>query len=152
MTLRQVLLETPSLPRVAVPSVPARATAERPPTRLDDRSYSARAALGRRHRIAEPPFGSRPPSHAPLDDGVPCSPFDGVGEETVGYRRLAIRIIQRAFKDMIEPACAAGDRESAWAFLAGSPMLLHWCSVAALDSRTVIVRATALRRRSPVRR
>ena len=92
-------------------------------------------------------------SSRPRDSGGTCagaSPIDDVVEETVGYRRLAIRVIERAFKDMIAPACAAGDRESASKFLAGSPMLLHWCSVAALDSRSVIVRARTLRSRPPV--
>jgi hypothetical protein len=90
------------------------------------------------------------PRETRLDDRGRAGPSDCSVAATVGYQRLAMRVIQRAFKDMIAPACAAGDRESARRFLAGSPMLLLWCSVAALDSRSVIVRANALRSRSPV--
>lgn len=65
-------------------------------------------------------------------------------EEAVMYRRLAAGVIERAFKDMIAPACATGDRESAREFLAGSPMLFLWCSIAALDPHRVIAHAMTL--------
>jgi hypothetical protein len=70
--------------------------------------------------------------------------LDGDVEETVTYRRLALHVIHRAFKDMIAPACAVGDRKTATEFLSGSPMLILWCSVAAVDPRSVIARATTL--------
>ena len=49
------------------------------------------------------------------------------------YRHLAIRVLARAVRDVVEPAGSPTDRESARAFLAGSDMLQHWCRVAALD-------------------
>ena len=61
--------------------------------------------------------------------------------ELVTYRRLALSVIQRAFKDLTTPLCRDDDRDSARAFLSGSDMLLHWCDVAALDPARVIARA-----------
>jgi hypothetical protein len=68
-------------------------------------------------------------------------------EEAATYRRLAVRVIERAFRDITAPTCAAGDRSSAREFLAGSSMLLHWCSVADIDPRYVIARASSLAKR-----
>ena len=62
------------------------------------------------------------------------------------YRRLAIRVIELALRDLTAPACAATDRETARAFLAGSPMLCHWCHVADIDPRRVVAHVTAIRR------
>ena len=76
--------------------------------------------------MASPPFG------------------DDLAAAGVTYRRLAARVIELAFRDLQAPACAAGDRESARTFLAGSPILLHWCQVAALDPRRVIAHARAI--------
>jgi hypothetical protein len=71
---------------------------------------------------------------------------DDPGEAAVTYRRLAVRVIERAFKDMAAPTCPPSDRASAREFLAGSRMLFHWCNVAALDPRRVIARAAMLRK------
>jgi hypothetical protein len=49
------------------------------------------------------------------------------------YRHLAMHVLARAVRDVLEPARSATDRESARAFLAGSVMLQHWCRVAALN-------------------
>lgn len=65
-------------------------------------------------------------------------------EQALVYRLLAMRVIDRAFKDIVAPGCGAEDRETAREFLAGSPMLRHWCRVAMLDPRRVIARATTL--------
>lgn len=84
------------------------------------------------------PAPSRPDSLSLCDDPV---------EEAATYRRLAVRVIERAFRDITAPTCAAGDRSSAREFLAGSSMLLHWCSVADIDPRYVIARASSLAKR-----
>jgi len=55
------------------------------------------------------------------------------------YRRLAMRVIDQALRDLASPAQSASDRESARAFLAGSPMLDHWCEVAEIDPRWLVV-------------
>jgi hypothetical protein len=70
-----------------------------------------------------------------------------LAEEAVSYRRLAMRVIERALKDLARPECGGEDRETAREFLAGSPMLLHWCRVATLDPRRVIASAVAVERR-----
>lgn len=95
-------------------------------------------------RNGHPSKAAAPPSIPPPQAVYPQL-ADDVAEEAVTYRRLAVRVIQRAFKDITAPACPADDRRSAREFLAGSPMLFHWCSVAALDPRRVIAKATTLR-------
>ena len=61
-----------------------------------------------------------------------------------GYRRLAIRVIELAFRDL---DCASPDlRQSARAFLAGHPLLFLWCDLAELRPARVIARATEARR------
>jgi hypothetical protein len=52
------------------------------------------------------------------------------------YRHLAMHVLARALRDLSNPGSPT-DCESARRFLAGSPMLLHWCRVAALDPRLV---------------
>lgn len=69
-----------------------------------------------------------------------------VVEESVPYRRLAMRVIERALRDIARPGCGSKDRETAREFLAGSAMLLHWCRVATLDPRRVIATAATLER------
>lgn len=71
---------------------------------------------------------------------------DDASETAITYRRLAVRVIERAFRDITAPTCPPSDRESAREFLAGSHMLFHWCSVAALDPRRVMARAATLKR------
>ncbi len=61
----------------------------------------------------------------------------GVEDGFTPYRRLAIHVLVRALQDLSNPAASPSDRESARRFLAGSPMLFHWCRVAALDPRRV---------------
>ena len=60
------------------------------------------------------------------------------------YRHLAVHVLARALRDLLNPAGSATDRESARLFLTGSPMLSHWCHVAALDPRRVAERAEQL--------
>jgi len=55
-------------------------------------------------------------------------------EFLVPYRRVAMRVIGQAFRDLECPAQAAAAR----AFLTGSPMLRHWSAVAAIDAAAVI--------------
>jgi hypothetical protein len=79
---------------------------------------------------------------------------DADGEaEAATLRRLALRVIERALKDIVAPHCAAADRQTAREFLAGSAMLVHWCSVATLDPGRVTAWAVALdpSARSPLR-
>jgi hypothetical protein len=58
-------------------------------------------------------------------------------EGFIPYRHLALHVLARALRDLSNAAAPLTDRESARLFLAGSPMLLHWCRVAALDPRVV---------------
>lgn len=73
-----------------------------------------------------------------------CRAVDDVLQELVAYRRLAMRVIERAFRDVAAPGCLPRERQTAREFLAGSAMLFHWCRVATLDPRRVIARATKL--------
>ena len=61
----------------------------------------------------------------------------GVEDAFRPYRRLAMHVLGRALLDLSNPAASPSDRESARRFLTGSPMLFHWCRVAALDPRLV---------------
>lgn len=67
--------------------------------------------------------------------------FDGTTADIDAYRRLALRVIDRAWRDAGDPAGAPGDRSTALAFLAGSRMLFLWCEVAALDPYGMMDRA-----------
>ena len=62
-----------------------------------------------------------------MDPSIACD------ERLRPYRQLALRVLVRAVRDVMDPAGSATDRESARSFLAGSDMLQHWCRVAALD-------------------
>jgi hypothetical protein len=73
---------------------------------------------------------------------------DEVIADTLAYRRLAMRVIERAFRDVTPQGCSAQERRTAREFLAGSVMLFHWCRVAMLDPRRVIASALALEGRS----
>ncbi len=56
-------------------------------------------------------------------------------EALLPYRRLAIQVLGRALRDLLNPDASAADHQSAHTFLSGSPMLVYWCRVAALDPR-----------------
>jgi hypothetical protein len=76
---------------------------------------------------------------------------EGLGQhdvmaESVAYRRLAMRVIERAFRDVAEPSCRPREQQTAREFLAGSAMLFHWCRVATLDPRRVMASAMTLDR------
>ena len=61
-----------------------------------------------------------------------------VHEELLGpYRTLALRVISVAVRDLISPGHSASERQSARAFLSGSPMLIHWCSLADIDPAAI---------------
>jgi len=61
------------------------------------------------------------------------------GVSMVGYRRLAVRVIELAFRDL---ECASPAlRLSARAFLAGHPALFLWCDLAEIRAARVIARA-----------
>jgi hypothetical protein len=62
-----------------------------------------------------------------MDNSIVCD------ERLRPYRQLAFRVLARAVLDVMDPGGSATDRESARSFLAGSPMLQHWCHVASLD-------------------
>lgn len=83
----------------------------------------AAPARGRRHDGAR---GVRP--HA-----------GSCGDAFLPYRHLAVRVIDQALRDLASPAESRNDRESARAFLAGSPMLRLWCEVAEIDPRWLVV-------------
>jgi len=61
-----------------------------------------------------------------------------VAEEFTPYRNLAVHVLARALRDLAAPTISPTDRESARQFLIGSPMLFHWCRVAALDPGCVV--------------
>jgi hypothetical protein len=70
--------------------------------------------------------------------------IDDPSEAAATYRRLAVRVIERAFRDVTAATCPSVDRQTAQEFLAGSRMFFHWCRVAALDPRRVMARAATL--------
>jgi hypothetical protein len=61
------------------------------------------------------------------------------------YRLLAVRVISLALRDLLNPGGLAADRHSACLFLAGSRMLTHWCAVAGLDPKHVVISTAGLR-------
>ncbi len=77
------------------------------------------------------------PMKAANGGAVPERDRGGVGDGLTPYRRLAMHVLVRALLDLSNPAASPGDRESARRFLTGSPMLFHWCRVAAVDPRLV---------------
>ena len=50
-----------------------------------------------------------------------------------GHQELAAAVIHQALLDASSPNASENVRVGARAFLAGSPMLRQWCSVAGLD-------------------
>ena len=73
---------------------------------------------------------------------VDGGPWD---DELMPYRRLAMRVLDRALRDLAGSSESSTDRESARAFFADSAMLAHWCRVAALDPHWIASRAERLR-------
>jgi hypothetical protein len=65
-------------------------------------------------------------------------------EDFLPYRQLAMRVLSRAFDDLLSPGGSTADRESAREFLSGSSMLCLWCGLAAIDPRSVVERAHRL--------
>jgi hypothetical protein len=61
-----------------------------------------------------------------------------------GYRRLSVRVIEQALRDVVAAPGSAPERHSARVFLAGSPMLHLWCQLAALDPARVVAYAIDL--------
>jgi hypothetical protein len=66
---------------------------------------------------------------------------DGEIPAADGYRRLSVRVIEQAFRDVVAAPGSAPERHSARVFLAGSPMLHLWCQLAALDPAQVVAHA-----------
>ncbi len=56
------------------------------------------------------------------------------------HQELAAAVIRQALLDANNPAAATHVRAGARAFLAGSPMLRQWCSVAGLDPGLVLAK------------
>ena len=73
---------------------------------------------------------------------------DDIIAESLAYRRLAMRVIERALRDVAPQASSARERRTAHQFLRGSAMLFHWCRVAMLDPRRVIASAIVLENQS----
>jgi hypothetical protein len=69
-------------------------------------------------------------------------------ELLVPYQRVALRVIGQAFRDLERPGQAAAAR----AFLSGSPMLRHWCALAALDAARISATAQVVAARHEARR
>jgi len=148
MTLRQFLDRTEPFPLHAVRTAMVGAIAEQSPDRLQQRrSYSTfYSAVVRRLRVAGAPRLAPAQPSSSWSAGSGPAWMDDAAETTITYRRLAMRVIERAVRDMTAPVCAATDRESARVFLAGSPMLFHWCSVAEIDPRRVVAQTSGLGR------
>jgi hypothetical protein len=60
------------------------------------------------------------------------------------YRRLALRVLERALLDLTAEAGSISDRESAQLFLASSRMLVLWCQIAGLDPSHIVRRVETL--------
>jgi len=58
-----------------------------------------------------------------------------------GYRHLAVRVIEQAFRDLSGTVGSRADQESARTFLAGSWMLYRWCEIAHVNAEWTIARA-----------
>ncbi len=74
-----------------------------------------------------------------------------------GYRRLSVRVIEQALRDIVAAPGSTSEHDSARLFLAGSPMLKLWCELAALDPARVAAHAgqlmdTSFRTGDPARR
>jgi hypothetical protein len=69
---------------------------------------------------------------------------NGYDEAFRPYRQLAIRVLISALRDAASASGSAADRNSARAFLSDSYMFVHWCQVAALDPRSLALRAGKL--------
>jgi hypothetical protein len=76
----------------------------------------------------------------PADSGIAAER----SENLANYRYLALTVIERAFRDVLNGVCSSTEREGAREFLVGSPMMQHWCRVAGLDPRRVMLRASHL--------
>jgi hypothetical protein len=63
----------------------------------------------------------------------------GHADLLLGYRRLAVRVIERALRDLDSPDQHL--RQSAHAFLTGNPLLSLWCDLAGIGAARVIARA-----------
>lgn len=91
-------------------------------------------------RSPQPPTQRRCPSSSlSVDEGSGC-----VEASLRPYRHLAIRVLERALRDVANPGGSSANRDSARMFLAGSSMLLYWCRVAALDPSCVVKHAENL--------
>lgn len=62
-------------------------------------------------------------------------------ETSVGYRRLALRVIDQALRDLesSDPNLSG----SALAFLTGDPLLFLWCDLAEIGPSRIMARAAA---------
>jgi hypothetical protein len=69
---------------------------------------------------------------------------DSCADGLDAYRRLAARVIAQALRDLVTSGPATSDGESARRFLAGSPMLSHWCQLAEIDVTGVRTRVRSL--------
>lgn len=63
------------------------------------------------------------------------------------YQRVALRVISQAFRDLERPR----ESRAARAFLAGSPMLRHWCALADLDAAKISATALSMAARHEAR-
>jgi hypothetical protein len=78
------------------------------------------------------PAGRPRPVTRAVDTAVAVASF-------AGYRHLAMRVIDQAVRDLTGPGGTPGDRASARAFLAGSPMLQLWCAVADVTPGSLVL-------------
>lgn len=57
------------------------------------------------------------------------------------YRRLAVRVIAQAWRDLLGAEAHSLECETARTFLCGSPALTLWCELAQMDAMAVHSRA-----------
>jgi hypothetical protein len=72
-------------------------------------------------------------------------------EGLVPYRLLALRVIRLAVQDLLTNGRSLSERDSARAFLLGSPMLTHWCTLAELDPVAIGEQVSGLLAHTPTR-
>ena len=90
------------------------------------------------------PTGGTPRGRRSTGSPIECD------EQFRPYRRLAVRVLTRAVLDVMDTGESSTHRKSARAFLAGSPMLQHWCHVAALDPDRMVDYVTRVLARPPL--
>jgi hypothetical protein len=139
LTLGRFLARTAGLSQTAVRAAMVQAIADVSVVVGGRRQPLGRAAYARFYTAALQQLASGPPrephSARVIASGPP--PASGIGGPAA-CRRLAARVIDQALRDLLNPGEDGANRDTARAFLAGSPWLHYWCEVAGLEPLRVI--------------